>query len=242
MSGPPRQPVRPAVPVDELHAAEDHVLAELAREHAEVFGVLYRRYVHQIRRMVFHRLRDAEAADDVTSEVFIKAFRGIGGYRPARAPFGGWLHRIAANAVVDHVRAQRPTVSLAAVPDAEDASVDVEAEILRRAEATRAWRAVAQLCPTQRTAVTLRLVHGVPIAAIAGQMDRSEGAVKALVHRGLSTLREQLSAELTDNPESRPESNPDGPESDSQASGRPSKGLPRPRDPYRRQPQRRIGQ
>lgn len=195
MSCQPHEPPRQAVALEALQTVEDHVLAELSREHSEVFGVLYARYVHQIRRMVFNRLRDAEAAEDVTSEVFIKAFRAIGAYRPARAPFWGWLHRIAANAVVDHVRARRPTVSWAAVPDAEDVAVDVETEILRRVEATRAWQAVAQLCPTQRTAVTLRLVHDLPIAAIAGHMDRSEGAVKALINRGLSTLRAQLTAD-----------------------------------------------
>ncbi|MDQ1290151.1 MAG: polymerase sigma-70 factor, subfamily [Actinomycetota bacterium] len=178
-----------------LQAAGDRELAELSQVHAEAFGVLYGRYSRQIYRMVYHRLRDQADAEDVTAEVFVKALRAIDGYRPARAPFWGWLHRIAANAVIDHVRARRPTVSLAVVADAADASTDVEASVIGRSEAMRAWVAVARLCPTQRTAVTLRLAHDLPIAEIARRMDRSEGAVKQLINRGLGAVRLRLAEE-----------------------------------------------
>lgn len=186
---------QPRLSYSELQDADDRALAELSRIDAEAFGILYSRYSRQIYRMIYHRLRDQSDAEDVTAEVFVKALRAIEGYRPARAPFWGWLHRIAANAVVDHVRARRCTVSLAAVADAEDATADVEGRVVRRCEATRAWEAVSQLCPTQRTAVTLRLGHDLPIAAIAERMDRSEGAVKQLINRGLSAVRERLAQE-----------------------------------------------
>lgn len=179
----------------DLQEAPDHELAELARYDAEAFAVLYSRYSQQIYRSVYYRLRDFADAEDVTAEVFVKALRAIDRYRPERAPFWGWLHRIAANAVIDHVRERRPAVPFDTVPDTRDAATDVEEEVIRRAQAERAWGAVAQLCPTQRTALTLRLAHDLPIAAIAGRMDRSEGAVKQLINRGLSTVREQLAGE-----------------------------------------------
>jgi len=196
-----------------LADADDGELAVLSRNDAEAFGVLYARYSAQVYRTVYYRLRDRSDAEDVTAEVFVKAFRAIGGYLPSRAPFWGWLHRIARNAVVDHVRARRPTVSLAAVADPQDSGADVEGDVVRRSEATRAWEAVDQLCPTQRTAVTLRLAHDLPIAAIAGRMDRSEGAVKQLINRGLSTVRESL-ADEPDEPDEPDEGgqSPDSPE------------------------------
>ncbi|HEY6797744.1 MAG TPA: sigma-70 family RNA polymerase sigma factor [Kineosporiaceae bacterium] len=172
--------------------ASDTELAELARYNAEAFGMLYDRYADQVFRVVYHRLNDRADAEDVTAEVFVKALRAIDAYRPSRAPFWGWLHRIAANAVVDHVRARRSTVSLDIVADAADTGVGVEQQVIRRLEADRAWQAVADLCPAQRTAVTLRLGRDLPIADIAGRMDRTEGAVKLLLNRGLSTLRQRL--------------------------------------------------
>jgi len=170
----------------------DSELAELSREDAEAFGYLYDRYSDQVFRMVYHRLSDRQDAEDVTAEVFVKALRAIDAYRPSRAPFWGWLHRIAANAVVDHVRARRATVSLDVVADAVDSAVGVEQQVIRRLEADRAWRVVATLCPAQRTAVTLRLGRDLPIAVIAGRMNRTEGAVKLLLNRGLTTLRQRL--------------------------------------------------
>jgi len=172
--------------------APDSELAELSRCDAEAFGILYDRYADQVFRMVYHRLGDRADAEDVTAEVFVKALRAIDAYRPSRAPFWGWLHRIAANAVVDHVRARRATVSLDVVADAPDAATGVEQQVMRRLEADRAWQAVAGLCPAQRTAVTLRLGRDLPIADIAGRMDRTEGAVKLLLNRGLTTLRQRL--------------------------------------------------
>ena len=184
-------------PVEEIRRrpttdCSDSELAEMSRYDAEAFGILYDRYADQVFRVVYHRLNDRSDAEDVTAEVFVKALRAIDGYRPSRAPFWGWLHRIAANAVVDHVRARRSTVSLDAVADAVDSAVGVEQQVIRRLEADRAWRVVATLCPAQRTAVTLRLGRDLPIAVIAGRMNRTEGAVKLLLNRGLTTLRQRL--------------------------------------------------
>jgi RNA polymerase sigma-70 factor (ECF subfamily) len=172
--------------------ASDGDLAARSCVDAEAFGLLYDRYATQIYRMVYQRLRDRSDAEDVTAEVFVKALTAIHTYRPARAPFWGWLHRIAANAVVDHVRARRSSLPLEAVPDDRAHLTGVEDQALHRVEAARAWRAVAQLTPAQRTAVTLRLGGDLPIADIAGRMDRTEGAVKLLLNRGMAAIRVRL--------------------------------------------------
>lgn len=174
-----------------LEHADDAELAHRSGFDADAFGVLYARYWHQTYRLIRRRVLDPAEAEDVTAEVFLKAFQAIDGYRPALAPFWAWLYRIAQNAAIDHLRRRRPVVSLTTVMDAE-AAVDVEAEVVGRTEVVRAWQAVTQLCATQRTAVTLRLIHDLPIADIAEQMDRSAGAVKLLLNRGLKTVRVQL--------------------------------------------------
>ena len=165
--------------------------------------MLYDRYCERIYRYVHRRLGNHAVAEDVTADVFLKALKAIDSYRPDAAPFSAWLYRIATNAVIDHTRARRPTTSLDAVADAVDQEAPVEDQAINRLEAARVWAAIDALGEAQRTAVTLRLGGDLPIAAIAEQMGRSEGAVKLLLNRGLTAVRRHLQVSTGD-PEEGP--------------------------------------
>jgi RNA polymerase sigma-70 factor, ECF subfamily len=173
---------------------DDASLAERSRVDADAFGALYDRYCDRIYRYVFRRLRNHEVAEDVTAEIFLKVLRAIDTYRPATAPFSTWLYRIAANAVVDHARGRRSTISLDVAVEAADLGVPVEELVITRVEAARIWEAIDNLTDAQRTALTLRFGSDLPIADIAGQMGRTEGAVKLLLNRGLAAVRTRLEA------------------------------------------------
>lgn len=177
----------PAVP-------DDASLVERSQSDAEAFGALYDRYCDRIYRYVYRKLGDHEAAEDVTAEVFIKVLRAIDTYSPATAAFSTWLYRIAANAVIDHARARRVTVSLDSTVDTEDLGAPVDELAISRVEAARVWHAIDNLTEAQRTAVTLRFGGDLPIAEIAGKMGRTEGAIKLLLNRGLAAIRSQLGA------------------------------------------------
>ena len=69
-----------------LPRAYEDQLVERAKSDADAFGELYSAYFGQIYRFVYSRMRDQDAAEDVTSEVFFKALRAIGRYKPARSP------------------------------------------------------------------------------------------------------------------------------------------------------------
>jgi RNA polymerase sigma-70 factor, ECF subfamily len=173
---------------------DDATLVERARTDADAFGHLYDRYSDPIYRFVYRRLGERETAEDLTAEVFFKALRAIDSYRPQTAPFSAWLYRIAQNAVIDHLRVRKITVSLDLAADRPDRSDPVEEQAINRVEAARVWDAVDQLTDAQRTAVLLRLGQDLPIADIAERMDRSVGAVKLLLNRGLAAVRVQLQA------------------------------------------------
>lgn len=183
------------VPPDVSGAPErqdDATLAVMAAWDPDAFGELYDRYCDQIYRFAYRRLRDRQAAEDAAADVFFKALRAIGTYKPQVAPFSAWLYRIASNAVTDHLRARRPVNSLDTAMDTPDGSEPVENQAINRLEADRVWLAVDNLSSAQRTAVILRLGHDLPIAEIAALMERSEGAVKLLLNRGLNGVRNML--------------------------------------------------
>jgi RNA polymerase sigma-70 factor, ECF subfamily len=174
---------------------DDAALVERSKVDAEAFGLLYDRYCDRIYRYVHRRLHDHEAAEDVTAEIFMKALKAVDTYRPAIAPFSAWLYRIASNAVIDHARARRITISLGVTPDAADLAAPVDELVLNRVEAERVWRVVDQLGPAQRMAILLRYGRDLPIADIAQRMGRTNGAVKLLLNRGLAAVRTALDAD-----------------------------------------------
>lgn len=175
-----------------LPRAYEDDLVERAKTDSEAFGELYDHYVGQIYRFIFSRLRNQEAAEDVTSEVFFKALRAIGRYRPSGHPFSAWLYQISINAIADHYRARKPESDLDAASRVAVAGTPVDEHVAQRDEAARVWAAIDTLPTAQRTALTLKLGEDLKLARIGEIMGRSEGAIKLLIHRGMIGLRERL--------------------------------------------------
>ncbi len=167
-------------------------LVERAKTDAEAFGELYDHYFGQIYRFVYSRLHDQEAAEDVTSEVFFKALRAIGRYKPSGHPFSAWLYQISVNAINDHYRSRRPAQSLDTAVAVADGQRPVAERVVDSSEAARVWSAIDDLPPQQRIALTLKLGEDMKLAQIGEIMGKSEGAVKLLVHRGMIGVRQRL--------------------------------------------------
>ena len=184
----PRYPAYERLSIPDSREAE-RLLVERAKSDPEAFGVLYDRYFSQIYRFVFSRLRDQTAAEDATSEVFMKALRSIPRYQDTGRPFTAWLYQISVNTINDRYRATRPTVDLDEMYDLAATGPGLEDTALQRAEIRDIWRAVEALPTPQRTALALKFQEDMKIADIAAVMGKSEGAVKLLIHRGVTKLR-----------------------------------------------------
>lgn len=167
-------------------------LVERAKTDANAFGELYDHYFGQIYRFVYSRLHDQESAEDVTSEVFFKALRAIGRYKPSGHPFSAWLYQISVNAINDHYRSRRPAQSLDTAVAVPDGQRPVAERVVDSSEAARVWSAIDDLPPQQRIALTLKLGEDMKLAQIGEIMGKSEGAVKLLVHRGMIGVRQRL--------------------------------------------------
>jgi len=178
-----------------LPRAYEDQLVERAKAEPDAFGELYDHYFAQIYRFVYSRLRDQDAAEDVTSEVFFKALRAIHRYKPSGHPFSAWLYQISVNAIADHYRSKRPEQDLDAAIGVSDKQAPVDERIAQRDEAARIWAAIDSLPPQQRTAMTLKLGEDMKLAQIGEIMGKSEGAIKLLIHRGMIGVRQRLGIE-----------------------------------------------
>ncbi|HSW95545.1 MAG TPA: RNA polymerase sigma factor [Patescibacteria group bacterium] len=181
---------------DVVSSAEREEDAALARRagsgEAEAFGVLYDRYVDAVYRYVFYRVRNEAEAEDVTSDVFMRALRAIPKYEPRQA-FLAWLYRIARNAVIDRSRRQaaRQQVSFEdalAHPNA-DQVVNPDAGLLAGSDASVVRVAMQQLTPLQQEILVLRYVEGYDTKTISKLVGKRDGTIRGIEFRALSALR-----------------------------------------------------
>ncbi|MFH1184048.1 MAG: sigma-70 family RNA polymerase sigma factor [Chloroflexota bacterium] len=152
---------------------------------AGAFGRLYDACVDRIYRYIFFRVTDREIAEDLTSEVFLKAWENLHRYRPG-GPFMAWLYTIARNTVIDHYRTRKRSVSLDETVIKHDLRLEEEVDLQHEVETLK--RAMQYLTDQQREVLTLRFLVELNTEQIAGRMRKSKGAVRALQMRALQAL------------------------------------------------------
>ena len=180
-----------------LSPSEESQLVARAKEDPAAFGELYELHFQRMYRFVYSRVQDRAVAEDVTSEVFMKALRSIGRYQDTGRPFSAWLYQIALNAVADRYRSQRPTDDIDDQYQLSDGS-SLEETAAHRDELRRIWQLIEELPDQQRTALVLKFQEDMKIEDIAVAMGKSPGAVKLLVHRGVTRLRQQAAPDVGD--------------------------------------------
>jgi RNA polymerase sigma-70 factor (ECF subfamily) len=165
---------------------DDRVLMEAAQADPARFVELYERYVDRIYTFVSRRIGNRAMAEDITSEVFERAFAALARFESRGLPVSAWLFRIATNAIADHWR-ERARDAAGPPPDTPDAREFEDIE--RRLEL---YRHVGLLPEVQQRVIRLRFVEEKSIREVAAALDRSEGAVKQLQLRALENLRKSM--------------------------------------------------
>ncbi len=155
----------------------------------QAFGELYEIWSSKVYRFVYLKTKHVPVAEDLTSEVFLKAWQKIHQYRPSPdARFSSWLYTIARNTVIDYYRVnKRVEISFENLPEI----ADLEGEEPYR-EATRIEEALERLPGDYAKVLKLRFVEEMPIARIAQSMKKKESNIRALTHRALKKLKEEL--------------------------------------------------
>jgi RNA polymerase sigma-70 factor (ECF subfamily) len=176
--------------------SDERLLVEAAQLDPSRFAELYDRCFDRVFAFVIRRVRDRDAAEEITADVFHQALAHLPSFESRGAPFAAWLIRIAANAVVDRARrAGREVVDSDGLPDTGSQPPD---DLERAEESARLFRLVDTLPGDQRAVIIDRFVEDRSIRETAQRLGRSEGAIKQLQHRALETLRRGMRAPAED--------------------------------------------
>jgi RNA polymerase sigma-70 factor (ECF subfamily) len=173
-------------------------LLERAREYDQAaLSEIYDRYSKKIYSYVYRHLGDVHLAEDLTAEVFLRMLKAARSDKFARTSLSAWLYRIAHNLIVDHFRSQSQREvepwdeKLRAAVD--DPTVAIEAKLAQQG----LHAALSYLTQEQQQVIVLRFGEGLSAPQVAEVLSKSEGAIRALQHRALATLRRIIMEETT---------------------------------------------
>ncbi len=173
--------------------SDDELVARAQQGEVSAIGYLYDRHRESIFRYLWLRLDERQLAEDLTGDVFMRMLDALPRYHLQGLPFRAWLYRIAHNLLVDYFRKlnHQATVPLDAVEE-QSAEDDPDHTIDQVLLSERLQVALLRLEPTQCEVVILRFLAGLSLQETALTLGKTEAAIKALQHRGLSGLRRAL--------------------------------------------------
>ena len=177
----------------QLHEQPDSELVRQIQSGDDAgFDELMRRYKRPVMSFVFRVLGNAEDAEDIAQDVFVRVYQKLDTYR-TETKFSTWLFAMARNAAIDRMRwrARHPTESIESTPEIAMPSGTAE-EVGAREIGGQIAAAVARLPEDQRTALVLCEYQGMSYAEIAGVMRCSQKSVESRLYRAKLILREAL--------------------------------------------------
>jgi RNA polymerase sigma-70 factor (ECF subfamily) len=172
--------------------SESDLISLACDGNAEAFGVLYEKYLDQIYNYIYYRTSSGKEAEDICSRVFLRALNHIEKYEDRGYPFSAWLYRIAHNLVVNWYRDSQRSDEISLLDHYPPPSVDgsVEEKIEQKDEREELLKVIRDLPEDRKELLILKHVEGLTNSEIGQIMDRTEGAIKALYHRTLESLRD----------------------------------------------------
>jgi RNA polymerase sigma-70 factor (ECF subfamily) len=196
----------------------ERALVARSRVDASAFGELYDFYLPRIHAFALRRVRDRSAAEDISAMTFERALGTVRRDAFRNESFGGWLYRVAANAVIDHVRRAGRTVPLPTDDGRERSGAADGASSFRRDGTDRALlgdeaaarafasaldrdvlrRALLVLPDNHRRVIVLRFLDGLEPDELCAVLECSRATLAVRLHRALRALRDAVARESID--------------------------------------------
>jgi RNA polymerase sigma-70 factor (ECF subfamily) len=164
------------------------------------FTQLYDLFFEKIYRFTFFRVGHKEVAEDLTEDVFIKAFSNLHSLQQDQV-FESWLYQIARNRIIDYYRSKKQIVALDEVENTLEYETNV-IDILNLESQQKIFiKILKELSAEQQMVIKLKFLEGLENDEIASLMEKNEGAIRVIQHRAIAKLKELIS-QVTDNNES----------------------------------------
>ena len=172
----------------------DAALAIRARVDRTAFGELYERYVRRIHSYHYYRCSNQADAEDLTARTFIRALAHIHRYTDRGVPFSAWLFRIAHNLLANWHRdnSRRPVSRLDGLIQFAGESADPVEQVEATEAVDEIRNLVKELPPDRQQLIVMKFASRMTNAQVAAVMGRTEGAIKALLHRTITSLRKEF--------------------------------------------------
>jgi RNA polymerase sigma-70 factor, ECF subfamily len=177
---------------DGRDTADAALIARAQRGHEEAFGELYERYSIMIYRYVYLRLGSPLDAEDLTEDIFFRAWQNLPKYDERGIPFAAYLFQIARNALIDHYRKHKATVT--SIEDLEIRGMDPDPEdsVSSKLDFQEMRQQMSHLPEDYQNVLVFRFLSGLSPEETARIMNRSEGAIRVLQFRALTALKRLL--------------------------------------------------
>jgi len=172
---------------------EDKILIVKAKKNPASAGKLYDKYYSEILGYIYHSTLDSCVTEDLTSNVFLAAFKHLDRFKWKEIPFRAWLYRIATNEIRTHWRRQKRAATIEK-PTHEPVSNEPAGgeNIAALEEYLLLHKALSELKLKYRTVIILRYFEDKNISEICDITGKKEGTVKCQLHRGLAKLQDIL--------------------------------------------------
>jgi len=171
---------------------EEQLVQRAVNGDRAAFTQIYDLHFDKIYRYIYVRVHSQAEAEDLTQDVFIKAYEGIRNYKWRDLPFTSWLFRIAHNRVIDHVRKASREKKASLEEAGAISSGDPVYITEQNFEIHQLKDALQHIPDAQREVATMRFISELSIAEVALSLGKSEGTVKALQFNAIASLRKLL--------------------------------------------------
>ena len=159
---------------------------------ADAFGRLYDMHVVRVYRHMYYRVSNVADAEDLTQQVFLRAWQAIHRYKKTTSPFLAWLIKISHNLVIDFYRSNKARTYLDFDVVASEPGSDPKYLAEASFDQQQIRWAIRELPGEQQQVVLMRFIEGFSHSETAASLGKSEGAVRVILHRALVRLRKIL--------------------------------------------------
>ena len=184
---------------DDEPLADSELADSAANGDMDAFSTLLKRYQNSVYALLYNLSQNAETADDLTQQTFIKVWKAISSFEQ-RSSFATWLYRIVHNVFYDYSRSKKPEMEDIEDPAFRQSAILPESsmlhqenspdEVLISKERMNVFRqAVMRLSEEHRTALILKEINGLSYKEIAEIMECSTGTVMSRLHYARQNLR-----------------------------------------------------